>query len=393
MKKQVLMIAHTGYRFDPRVRREAETLAADSQYTVTFLVPREHNRKTTYELDGVIVEELGISRYMGQNKARYLMSYFHFFLLAFLSCTKKFLKKEIDIIHVHNIPDFLVFAGIIPRLFGKKLILDVHDTMPETYSGKYETSGSKLLYKFLCLEERISCALAQKIIGVNHTQRDVLVNRGIPLEKTSVLLNVPDHKRFYQNNKMNKKTDQGPFRLVYHGVLEKRCGLDLLIKAIAKLADQIPGLQFHIVGRRKHEYSRSLLELAEHLNIADRIFCNFDGVPLDEVPEVLIKMDAGVVPNRKNEATELMLPIKMLEYISLGIPVAASRLKTIEYYFSEDMVSFFEPENIDSMADTISMMYKDQRKRQRQAMNAKVFLEKYGWEKHQLDLMRLYDHL
>jgi len=393
MKKQVLMIAYTGYTYDPRVRKEAETLAGDSEYKVTFLVPKENDQKNTYELEGVIVEELGMSQYSGENKASYLISYFHFLDLAFLNCTRKFFKGEVDIVHVHNMPDILVFAGIIPRIFGKKLILDVHDSMPETYSGKYETKGISFIYWALYFQEKISCALAQKIICVNHTQRDTLVERGIPLEKITVIFNVPDHNRFSINSGIKSKTEKNSFKLVYHGTIEKRTGLDLFIRVVANLADKIPDLQFHIIGRSRGEYARSLSELSENLNIADRVFCNFDGVPLDQIPEVLIQMDCGVIPNRINKATELQLPVKMLEYICLGMPVIASRLRTIEYYFDDDMVSYFEPENIDSMADTVLVMYRDEKRRKKQTKKAMFFLDKYGWEEHHKDLLKLYEQL
>ncbi|NIT60118.1 MAG: glycosyltransferase [Aliifodinibius sp.] len=392
MKKQVLMIAYTNYRLDPRIRREAETLAATSEYAVRFLAPKQQHRKKTFQFDGVTVEELNISKYFGGRKVGYLISYLHFFVLAFLNCTKKFLQREIEIIHVHNMPNFLVFAGVIPRWFGKKLILDIHDTVPEHYAGKFETPASKLLHGIFCLEERISCALAHRIICVNHVQRDVLVNRGIPGEKITISMNVPDHMKFH-HQKMTREANGEDFKMVYHGTLEKRLGIDLVIRVMAELADEIPGLQFHILGVGSHAYLEELLQLRGDLHLEERVFCNFNPVPVDQVPEFLMKMDLGVVPNRKNIATELMLPVKMLEYISLGIPVVASRLKTIEYYFAEDMVSYFEPENVSSMADAILKLYKDQIKRERQAIHATTFLEKYGWEKHQLDLMKLYDHL
>ena len=88
-----------------------------------------------------------------------------------------------------------------------------------------------------------------------------------------------------------------------------------------------------------------------------------------------------------------MLPVKMLEYIALGIPVIAPRLKTIEYYFTDDMVAFFEPEDIDSLANAIYTLYRDVQKRKTQVKTAQKFIDTYGWEKHQMDLLRFYDEL
>jgi glycosyltransferase involved in cell wall biosynthesis len=88
-----------------------------------------------------------------------------------------------------------------------------------------------------------------------------------------------------------------------------------------------------------------------------------------------------------------MLPVKLLEYVALGIPVVAPRLKCIRHYFTESMVSFFEPEDVDSMAASILALYRDPDRRQAQARQAKTFLDRFGWDRHKHDLIRMYDNL
>ncbi len=48
--------------------------------------------------------------------------------------------RRYDVVHVHNMPDFLVFAAFWPRAFARKVVLDVHDLMPEAYCSKRKTS-------------------------------------------------------------------------------------------------------------------------------------------------------------------------------------------------------------------------------------------------------------
>ena len=99
-------------------------------------------------------------------------------------------RGQLDVVHVHNIPDFLVLAGLVPRLAGCKVVLDVHDSVPETFAAKF-SKGARSSGKLFCLEERLSAALAHSVICVNHPQRDVLVGRGIPDAKTFISMNVP----------------------------------------------------------------------------------------------------------------------------------------------------------------------------------------------------------
>lgn len=392
MKKKICMIVYTDYLADARVRREAETLAGLPEYSVIVIALKKGSLPHSYCIDGVRVLEMNEAKYCGKNKFKYILSYIKFMTLGFFACTKLFIAEQVDIIHVHNMPDFLVFAGLVPRLFGKKLILDVHDSIPETYLVKFNTN-STTLFKMLCLEEFVCCALAHKIICVNHVQRDVLAKRGIPLEKMCISMNVPDHKRFNSRN-MRKTESRGSagFSMVYHGTIVKRLGIDLAIEAVARLLHEIPDFEFHIWGKSGDDLDE-FIWLSKELGVEDRVHFLIGGVPFEKLPSRLAHMDIGIVGNRKNIATELMLPVKMLEYIALGIPVVVPRLKGIEYYFSDDMVCYFEPENVDSMASAILKLYKDKSLRKMQAEKAKTFLDQYGWEKHQMAFINLYKEL
>lgn len=392
-KKHVCMIAYTGYARDTRVRREAETLALNG-YKVSFLVPRSGTaeKAKTYEQDGVSVIELNTTKYCGKSKISYLFSYLYFTLACFFVCTWRCLKGHIDVVHVHNMPNFLVFTALLPRLLGKKLILDIHDTVPETYMAKFGDAGQSpsVAFWLFCLEEKICCCLAHKIICVNHTQKDVLVQRGIPGNKIEISLNVPDHRRFGMNSERRNQDPMEPtpgFKLVYHGTLARRLGLDLAIKAVADLTGRIPDIEFHIIGGGDDqvEFARYSKEMKLEGHVFFEGFC-----PVESLVSVLSGMDVGVIPNRKSIASDLMLPVKMLEYVALNIPVVAPRLKTIERYFTEEMARYYEPGNVDDLARAIYDLKSDESLRNNQIREARKFLERYGWERHHQDLLNLY---
>jgi glycosyltransferase involved in cell wall biosynthesis len=104
-------------------------------------------------------------------------------------------------------------------------------------------------------------------------------------------------------------------------------------------------------------------------------------------------MDIGVIGNRRTNATELMLPVKLLEYVSLGIPTIAPRLKAIERYFSPDMVTYFEPEDVGSIAEAIVKLSGDPGARRQQAACAGRFLDQYGWPRQGAELVSMYRSL
>ncbi len=383
------MIAYSNFRTDPRIRRESEALAKEGN-EISFLVLAENNKPKTYRLNGVNIVELNMRKHRGKRSSSYFLPYLKFLGLAFWNCSKLFLRNGIDVVHVHNMPNFLVFAGMLPRLFGKKMILDIHDSVPETYASKFGKMP-KILYRSLCFEEFLCCRFANKLICVNEVQREKLVDRGIASSKISVLLNVPDHEIFKFEARMIKNRNKKTFDLVFHGTIDRILGIDLAIEAVSRLVREIPEIKLHILGegRNLEEFEN----LSRKLGVEGRVHFSKKSFPVEKLPELLEKMDLGIIPNRRNIATELMLPVKLLEYVAVGIPVVSAKHKAINHYFSEDMVTYFEPENVDSMASAILRIYRNKNQREQQVFNAKRFIDQYGWERHQMELFKLYKNL
>jgi glycosyltransferase involved in cell wall biosynthesis len=391
MKKNVCMIVYNDYPLDTRVRREAETLAASGGYKIRVLALKSDEKPRAYELNGVLVNESPKEKYCGKSIFRYILSYAFFLGWSFIACTRIFFQKQVDIVHVHNMPNFLVLSATMPRIFGKKIILDLHDTVPETFATKF-SGASSFLFKLLCLEEHISCSFAQRLFCVNHVQCETLMKRGIPQKKVSIIMNVPDDRLInYSTSNGAFRAKDGAFKVIYHGTLSERLGIDLIIQATARLCKNLHDLEVYLWGRG--DDVESFVGLARELKVEERIHFRKKQVPMNILLPELKKMDLGIIGNRMGMATELMLPVKMLEYVGLGIPVVAPRLKGISYYFSDEMVSYYEPENVDSMMEAILRLYKSETLREKQAEKAKTFLEKYGWHRNKMDLLNVYQQL
>jgi glycosyltransferase involved in cell wall biosynthesis len=382
------MVAYTKYATDARVRREAETLASNG-FRVLCLTNRNGDRAEQFLLDGVEVQELDVPKYRGKSLASYFASYGRFLAAASAACLRLRRAGRLDAVHAHNLPDFLVFAGLGPRARGSKVVLDVHDSVPETFASKFE--GGALRWRALCLEERLSSLAAHRVICVNHPQRDVLVGRGLPAAKTFVSMNVPDPRIFGQPLSRPAPGEVRPLKLVYHGTMVNRLGVDLVIRAVERLRGRIPGLQLHLWGHG--DDLDAFRALAGQLGVTEAVHFVPPGYSLEELPGRLSAMDVGVVGNRRSVAGDLMLPVKLLEYVALGIPAVVPRLRTIAHYFSDDMVSFFEPDDVDSMAEAVHRLYSQPERRRVQAERASVFLRDHGWHRQGPDLVSFYRQL
>jgi glycosyltransferase involved in cell wall biosynthesis len=382
----ICMIAYTDFSCDARVRREAQTLASNG-FRVTCLTTKNGDQPSRLRLDDVEVRELNVKRYQGKSAAAYIWSYLRFLTAASAAITRLMLAGEVDVVHAHNLPDFLVFAGLLPRIAGKKVVLDVHDSVPETFATKF--AHGSLVRRMLCFEERISAAVAHKVICVNDPQRQTLVARGLSPAKTFISMNVPDPRIFAPVNGL-RPHHAGDFNLVYHGTMAERLGVDLVIRAVGELRERLPCLQLHLWGGG--DDLPKFQRLVGELGLQDRVHFK-SKIGLSELPSELGPMHLGVIGNRRNIACDLMLPVKLMEYVALGIPAVAPRLRTIEHYFSDDMVGYYEAENVSAMADAILQMCVNPELRQRRAEAARRFLAEYGWERQGAELVTFYRRL
>jgi len=137
--RSVCMLVQNDYQCDSRVRRKAEALVA-AGYSVDVLALPSFQREKTYTLNGVNVCTLSLARKRG-SLARYLFEYAAFFVWALVRVSLQMRWRRYAVVDVNTLPDFLIFAPIVAKWMGTKLILDMHEVTPELYGSKYRTHG------------------------------------------------------------------------------------------------------------------------------------------------------------------------------------------------------------------------------------------------------------
>jgi glycosyltransferase involved in cell wall biosynthesis len=386
---RICMVAFTHYSIDTRVRREAEALA-DRGDEVDVVCLSEEKLEKSQVLDGVRLYQVPIGRYRGSSAATYLLKYVPFLLAASFRLTCLHLKKRYQVIQVHTMPDFMVFAALVPKLLGAKVILDVHDLMPELYQSRFGFKRSHWLIRLVTWVERRSVGFADRAIAVHRPHLDTLVRHGNPAEKFTILLNVPDPRIFSKHLEAGVSGD-GRFRLIYHGTVARRHGLQVVLRALPKIRQEIRHLEFQVFG--EGDAIPYLLHLTRELDVADCVTINRGMMPVDQLVPIILRADVGVVPILYDDFTKHMLPVKLLEYAALGIPVVTSETETIKTYFDDSMVQYCKPGDADDLAEKILDLYRNPAKRQRLAANAARFNRDYGWEQQRQLYYKLIDDL
>jgi glycosyltransferase involved in cell wall biosynthesis len=370
---RVLIIAYSNYVRDGRVKRHAEALADRGDHIDVICLADPQLRSG----NGVTTIGIEMPRCHGASRIAYAGSYVRFFTRAAATALRLSRPQRYDVVIVCSIPDAVVLCALPLKLLGSRVILDVHDTMPELYSDKFGGTKGALGARLLMLEERSSAWLADRVLAVHDLHRTRLEGAGIPSQKIRVVLNSPDSKIF--SRAPNRRNGGGGFTLVCHGTVTRRLGLDVAFKALDLLGDKGAGVRLLVIGKGDH-LSQAQAQVAA-MKLRDRVSF-LPPVPIEELPELLAQADVGLVPNQPSAATHLMLPVKLLEYATLGIPIISARLRTVEHYFRDDAIRFFEPGNPAELAAAITELKANRERGAALASRAWEMADTLSW-KHQ----------
>lgn len=383
---RICMICQSYYLRDPRVRREAEALA-ESGFNVDIITLCDNGEPSKEKVSGVNIFRLPLMRKRG-GISRYLFEYLWFFLLSSSFLLYLHIKQRYDLIQIHTMPDFLVFSSFIPKILGAKVVLDVHEPMPELFISKYNLTKNNFLIKLLLIQERLSFRFPNHIFTVHEPLRKLFIEKKrIKKNKIDVILNLSDTKIF-KNAQLKQTAKLGnQFVLVYTGTIAERYGLDIAIKGIKLLKNKIPGLKLCIIG--EGEDLPYLKNLTTRLNLESYIdFCK--PVPLTQIPNFLIKANLGISPHRQDIFGDLYFSTKIVEFLTIGLPIVVARTKTIQYYFNDDRLLFFTPEDIDDFAKQVLRVYENPILSKKMVENAKKYIEKsLNWDVEKKKYIRL----
>lgn len=389
-QKRVLMIAQSTFDYDARIIRYCNALNEIGIQT-DIICFRYFNNEKSFE----IIKNVNVYRIIDfsdkESILRYLIFSFRFLIKAFFKTIQLHRKNNYSLIHVHNMPDYLVFAALYPKLKKVPVILDIHDLTVELFKEKWSETKFKLFRPLLIFSERISCRFANHLITVTKECVDKLVSRGIPIDKITLIMNAPDDNLFkYDDFRFRKNGSDKKFRLLYTGTIAKRFGLEKVIEAIKIIENEQPEVEFHIYSNPESEYAKELLNLAERLNIKEKIFLH-NLVPHDIVNELIKQYDLGIVTYEPTEYMHLAFPLKAGEYALTGLPMIMTQLNAVKTIFNEESVVFLKSPDSSSISNILMELIRDKDKREKLSLNSYNDIKLCSWsvmKKKYLELIK-----
>jgi len=392
--KRMAVLLFSYYPADPRPLRAAEALVAEGVTIDLFCLQQSPADPRRERINSVNVFRVPLNRQRG-GKARYIRQYTAFIASTFVALACRSLRHRYDLVHVHNMPDALVFSALVPKLLGAKVILDLHDPMPELMQSIFNLSKETVSVRLLKKLEKWSISFSDAVLTVNLACKKIYSGRSCPLEKITVVMNAPDEGVFPllppAANLRNNGDPARPFTILYHGSLVRRNGFDLAVDALDRVRKSVPSAQLLACGERTSFFDdvmdsakrRGIDALVHHLGMKNR----------SEIVEVIDKCDLGIIPNHRNLFTEINTPTRIFEYLSLGKPVIAPKAAGILDYFGDGDLIFFELGNPDDLARKIEYVYFHPAEVQEVVRRGQEVYLAHQWKAEKMNLLHVVSEL
>src|SRR5262249_22139564 len=203
----------------------------------------------------------------------------------------------------------------------------------------------------------------------------LLCGRGLERTKATVVANAVDERRQPASTAAAPAVDR--FVMMYHGTLTRIYGLDLAVEGFARAHVDMPGAELWILGSGTER--DNLQALAERLGVGSSVKL-VGQVPPADIPGWLAKCDVGVLPIRRDVFLDFAFPNKLPEFIVAGKPVLMARLKAITYYFSDQALAYFEPNDPPDMAPEMVALFRDRARLARLAIRAREEYAPIRWD-------------
>ncbi len=372
---RLCLISQGYYPLDPRVRREVEALEL-AGLEVAVICLRRPGEARLESKGTVTAHRVPITTRRG-GRANYVMQYGAFFVVATVLAAALHLRRRFDAVQVNSMPDSLVFSAIVPRLLGARVLLDLHECMPEFYAVKFGVGLRHPAVRLVAWLEQAAIRFADRVITCTEQMREAFISRGALPDKIDVILNSANEDEFNPARVVRAQRSPGEFRLICHGTVEPIFGIDVIVRAIALLKDEIPELRLDVFG--EGSALPEIQSLAADLGVSDRVRFSERFVPLDELVQAIAIADAGVVALRRDIFRDLTHSNKMFDYITMRKPAIVSRTRSVEAYFDESCFQMFVPGDERDLARAIRDLHAEPALRDRLVSRAADVNEPYRW--------------
>jgi len=383
---------------DQRVWKEAKAVK-EMGFDVSIISPKDSKRdKEKY----TVINDIEIYRYkqlvLGTGFISYFFEYANYLLLTFFLCLKINFKKKVNVFHSANPPDLFFLIFMFYKIFGAKYIFDVHDLFANTFESKYEKRKGFLksfLLGFVNLIEKFNIKTADFIVVTNQSYKEYLINKyRISHKNIFIVRNAPELDNRLGFNPDEKLKNGKKYLLVFFGMMGEDDGVDVILKACDYLIHDKNFSDFYccLIGPDNIERSpfiKELKRLHTELNLSENV--KFTGyLSWEEIHTYLNTADIGLSPDLYTLQNDISTMIKIMEYMSHGLPILSFNLKENKYSADEAAV-YCDSYDYKEFAEKIMRMLQDENLlKAKSEVGLQRYKTDFNWSKSSQNIKDLY---
>jgi glycosyltransferase involved in cell wall biosynthesis len=312
------MIGNNGTPTDRRVWLECTALR-EAGFAVSVVSPARDDQPPRECLDGIDIYRYRTTQRGGRGR-RFVLSFAASWVQTARLALSIWRRHPFQVIQACNPPDTYFPLALLFRPFGVRFVFDQHDLCPEIYYDRF-AEPSRLVHRILLLLERWTHRVADHVITVNESCKELLVSRtATPPEQITVVRTGPDFARLRLAGREPDLKRGRRYLCAYLGVMGPQDGVDLVLRAIDRIVHDLERDDIHFILLGDGQCLGDLKRLAAELQIEPWV--DFTGWADDRlISSVLSTADLGLQPDRRTPFTELCTMLKTVEYLAFGLPV------------------------------------------------------------------------
>lgn len=366
-KKKVCILTSVHAVFDGRIfRKEARSLA-EAGYDVTVVVPHCHDE----QVDGIRVKAVP------QPTSRVERM-----LITSWKVLRAGISERADIYHFHD-PELLI-AGLTLKILGHKVIYDVHEDLPKTFSNKHYIP--RLFRGWMASAANlIEKAIARRLDAVVPATEDIAKNFA-HCRRVAIVKNYPGPSGLGQTPEGEPRN--GTFRCSYVGALSEARGVSKIVEALSELED-VENIELVLCGIFSPSvYEKEVRGLPGFARTQHRGWLD-----PSSVPSFLSTVDVGLVCIQPEDQYLKSLPTKLFEYMLAGLPVIASNFPLWREIVERKQCGLcVDPREPREIAEAIRYLHAHPEVRAKMGKNGrKAALNEFTWESQSKVLIDLYE--
>jgi len=259
--------------------------------------------------------------------------------------------KELDIPSIIKVDD-----AIYQKVSGIK---SIQRRIEKMINGKTLRSGTKIL------------------VSNNDTKKVVINEYNVKSENISIVPNGVDLSLFKTNIKKN------PEKIVFAGAMYYHRGLDILLEAIPYVIKKIPNAKFILLGSGGE--MNKLKKIVSDKKLEKSV--EFTGwINRDKIPQSISDASVGIGPLRLTDVTSRALPIKVLEYMAVSLPVIAKR-GTLPLDVLENEKNGYFVDDVEDLVEKIIELLNDPKKVENMGIQSLNMVQKFSWNNVVTDII------